>query len=302
MKLISLLFIITATIGMSAPRVFAQEGIINKVIYGDDNRRSLSELDAERDAKLIEFSGSVLAQIPNWRINQSNRNLIEVKTKDLSTGINFCTEEKYAQLPSVSSCSAFLVGPDLILTAGHCVKDKYDCKKQTWVLDFNSAPDFISPQGSVFFNRDQSYQCAELVSWSNNGKLDYSLVRLDRIVASRKPLAIRRSGKVDMMENLAVIGHPLGLPKVFADNIWVRTNDLTYTFKTNADTFSGNSGSPVIGLDSGLVEGMIVRGEDDFELNLDSLCQLSKKCSDKECRGETVLRSSVLPLKLIPKI
>ncbi len=281
---------------------FGHDSIINKVIYGVDNRRAFSELDPESDTLLIDYSQSVLAQIPNWRIDKTTKDFIEVKTKDLSMGLNFCAEEKYAQLPSVSSCSAFLVGEDLILTAGHCIKDKYDCKKQTWVLDYNSAPDFTSPLGSVFFYKDQTYSCKELVSWSDNGKLDYALIRLDRKLNSRKPLPLRRSGKIDLTENLVVIGHPLGLPKVVVDAVWVRSNDLIHTFKTNADTYSGNSGSPVIGLESGLVEGLIIRGEDDFELNLDSLCQRSKRCSDKECRGETALRSTVLPLKLIPKI
>lgn len=277
------------------------EDSFDKVVYGDDNRRAINELDPVQEKETIQKGLAVFAQIPNWRIDFSTKGILEIKTRDLQSGLNFCHEEKFLDRPLVSSCTAFLVAPDLIMTAGHCIKDKYECKKQTWVLDYDDNAGFIAPNGSAFFNQEKSFQCAELVSWSNNGKLDYALIRLDRAVNDRDPLTLRRNGKIDSKESLMIIGHPLGLPKTVSDFIFIRENNLTYTFKTNADTFSGNSGSPVFGMESQLVEGMLIRGEDDFEMNLDSLCQRPKKCHDSECRGEVVLRSSVFPLKNIPK-
>jgi len=292
--------IILTIVALTSMQAFSFEEISNKVIYGDDNRRLMTELDAELDKEVIEQSSSVLAQIPNWRIDFSDKTKISIQTKNLQKGINYCADERFSELPSVSSCTAFLVSPDLIITAGHCVKDKYDCKKQTWVLDYNSGGEFISPMGAVNFERESTYQCAELVSWSNNSKLDYSLIRLDRKVIGRKPLKLRRSGKVNSDETLTVIGHPLGLPKIIGDFVTVRENNLDFTFKTNADTFSGNSGSPLIGSNSKLVEGVLIKGDDDFELDIDLQCQRTKRCREKECKGETFIRSTVLPLKYIP--
>lgn len=286
---------------LSSSVIFGANASQEKMIYGVDNRKTLSELDPDTDAKTLELSQSVLAQIPNWRIEKT-KEYLSVQTRDLQSGLKVCSDEKFLDLPLVSACTAFLVGPDLIVTAGHCIKDKYDCKKQTWVLDYDSKGDFVSPNGTITFPVENSYSCVDLISWSENSKLDFALVKLDRVVDNRSPLKIRREGKVNSNESLMVIGHPLGLPKMIADNIFIRDNSPIYAFKTNADTFSGNSGSPVFGLISGLVEGILVRGDDDFSMDINQSCQRIQKCQDKECRGESVQRSTFLPFKYIPKI
>lgn len=274
---------------------------MDKMIYGDDNRRLMSELDTNSDLQAINSSRSILAQIPNWRA-KITKETVSVETRDLKFGLNICDGEKFLDQPLVSSCTAFLVGPDLIVTAGHCIKDKYDCKKQTWVLDYDSAGDFTGPTGVITFPKDKAYSCTELISWSENSNLDYALVRLDRKITDREPLKVRRDGKTSTNESLMVLGHPLGMPKMLTDNIMIRDNSMTYFFKTNADTFSGNSGSPVIGMNSGLVEGLLVRGDDDFVMDLDLGCQKMARCGNKDCRGESVQRSTYLPFKNIPKI
>lgn len=274
----------------------------DKVIYGEDNRGLVSDLSGDEYGSAIDISRSIFAQIPNWRISSNTKESITVQTKDLQSGLNFCEGERFLNLPLVSACTAFLVGPDLIATAGHCVKDKFDCKKQTWVLDYDNEMEFIGPNGSAVFPKDKTYACAELVGWSENAKLDYAIIRLDRKIEGRTPLKLRREGKTASNESLMVIGHPLGMPKMMASNILIRDNSQTYFFRTNADTFSGNSGSPVLGINSGLVEGILVRGDDDFQMDINLGCQRPAKCGDKECRGESVQRSTFLPFKYIPKI
>lgn len=278
------------------------QAMIPKMIYGHDNRKMMTELDSDTDASAIKYSESILAQIPNWRIDSSNKDSISIDTRDLKSGLNFCAGEKFLDLPLVSACTAFLVGPNLIATAGHCVEDKFDCKKQTWVIDYDSSADFTGPHGAISFSKDKTYSCAELISQSETEKLDFALIRLDRNVEGRTPLKLRRDGKTQSNESLIVLGHPLGMPKMLTDEIFVRDNSQKYSFKTNADTFSGNSGSPVIGLMSGLVEGLLVRGDTDFEMDIELGCNKPTICGDKECRGESVQRSTFLPFKYIPKI
>ncbi|MBC7712905.1 MAG: trypsin-like peptidase domain-containing protein [Rhizobacter sp.] len=286
--------------------ILAQPGNLHafedKVIYGEDNRTLISELKSEDDSFAITASKSILAQIPNWRISDDNKKTFSVKTKDLESGLNFCAGERFLDQPLVAACTAFLVAPDVIVTAGHCVKDKYDCKKNTWVLDYDDKMGFTSPDGSAVFQKEKTYACTELLSWSQNAKLDYAVIRLDRKITDRAPLKVRRDGKTSSNESLIVLGHPLGMPKMLASNVLIRDNSLDFIFKTNADTFSGNSGSPVIGIDSKMVEGILVRGDDDFETDLDLDCQRPAKFGDKEGRGESVQRSTYLPFKYIPKI
>jgi hypothetical protein len=151
------------------------------------------------------------------------------------------------------------------------------------------------------FTKEKTYQCKELLNWSNNSKLDFALIRLDRAVTDRPYLKIRRSGKVSDLESLSLIGHPLGLPKIVNDNISILDNKDAYTFKVNADAFSGNSGSPVIGYRSGLVEGILISGGQDFEADYDNYCQRSVRCVGSDCGGEKVQRSINLPTKHLPR-
>lgn len=274
--------------------------IIDKGIYGPDNRTLV--IDHE-EASLMKkkLAKSVFAQIPKWRITEENDEMISIASKSLASGLNFCPEEKFSELPIVSSCTAFLVGPDLLLTAGHCLKDNA-CQNNYWVLDYDDASGFIGPKGNVTFNKEHVYSCSRILSAQDNPKLDYGLIKLSRVVQGRTPFDIRRSGKVRSSNSLTVIGHPLGLPKIIADNANVLKNSLSNTFTADTDTFSGNSGSPIINSKTFMVEGILIRGDEDFKMDLDLGCNRSFICLKDDCTGETVQRTAVLPLDLIPKI
>lgn len=275
---------------------------VNKSIYGNDNRRLIRNLNSNDplDQKYLQYSPLIIAQIPTWRITEQTKNTIAIETKTLRSGLKFCANENFLDEPIVSSCTAFLVAPNLIMTAGHCVKDKFDCKKNTWVIDYHNNDDNLYIDNKITFAKEKTFQCAELISQAENQKVDYALIRLDRSIDDRSPLKIRKNGKTDSKEPLILFGHPLGMPLMVSDQIFIRDNSQEYVFKTNADSFSGNSGSPLIGLNSGLVEGILIRGDDDFTLDSKENCNLTVKCHDKDCRGETVLRSNYLPNKYIP--
>lgn len=275
---------------------------VNKSIYGNDNRRLIRNLDPQnsKDQVFLKYSPSILAQIPTWRISDQGKTTISVETKTLQTGLKFCREENFLDEPIVSSCTAFLVAPNLIMTAGHCIKDKFDCKKNTWVLDYHNSEDNLYIDNKITFSKEKTYQCAELISQAENSKVDYALIRIDRAIEDRPILKVRKSGKTDSKELLMLFGHPLGMPLMVADQIFIRDNSQEYVFKTNADSFSGNSGSPLIGVKSELVEGILIRGDDDYTMDAKDNCNKVVKCLDKDCRGETVLRSSFLPNKYLP--
>ncbi len=292
-------FILLFSSSFFALNINAEE---NKSIYGADNRRLVRTLEPnnQKDEILKKYSLSILAQIPSYRINVNKQNdQMTIETKSLKEGLKFCPEESFSDEPIVSSCTAFLVAPNLILTAGHCVKDKFDCKKQTWVIDYENAFDSTFQNGEISFPKEKTFQCAELISKIENTKVDYALIKIDRPISDRPILKIRSSGKTESDEKLIIFGHPLGMPLIVADQIFIRDNSMDYIFKTNADAFSGNSGSPLIGEKSGLVEGILIRGDEDFYLDKKFNCHRSYQCHDKECRGETILRSSYLPNKLI---
>ena len=67
-------------------------------------------------------------------------------------------------------------------------------------------------------------------------------------------------------------------------------------FVANLDTYGGNSGSPVFNAASYKVEGILVRGENDFVTN--GTCYVSLVCPTTGCRGEDVTRATVWAAKL----
>jgi hypothetical protein len=95
-----------------------------------------------------------------------------------------------------------------------------------------------------------------------------------------------------------VIGHPVGLPAKYAPNATVRDNAPAAFFVANLDTYGGNSGSPVFNSDTHEVEGILVRGERDFQTTPQG-CTISFLCPNTGCRGEDCTRTTVFA-NLVP--
>jgi len=183
------------------------------------------------------------------------------QAQTLGDRINACQNERFREQPTLMSCTGFLVGKDLLVTAGHCMTSNFDCSGHKWVFEFTNGIDKI-PTSSVYGCKEVVSQ--EQVSLPFFGTTDYAIIRLDREVTDRKPLKFRTKGKIKSKSPVLVIGHPMGLPLKIADNATVKG---TYgkTFKADLDTYGGNSGSPVFNANTGLVEGVLVQGAADMD-------------------------------------
>lgn len=258
-----------------------------KVIYGEDDRVEVHESNIHG---IRELSRSVALKVPNRRINFEYDGLMANITKGQMGPTKYmCLDEKfyYQQVPG--NCTGFLVGEDLLLTAGHCARSNYDCGNNSWVFDYRI--DYSDSNNSAYVLGENVYKCSEVLATEfevDAYYMDFSLIRLERVVDNRSSLKLRESGKVDKKDELFVIGHPLGLPQKVADNGFIIDDSSELTFVTNLDSMMGNSGSPVINKSSGLVEGILVRGEEDFVWDED--CQRSRVCKTGECSGESVIR------------
>lgn len=258
---------------------------VEKVIYGDDDRLDVFEAT---NSLHLELARSTAAMISVSKLTDNGEGVTTVSGSSLqSRGI--CKAAKFADQVTSANCSGFLVGKDLLVTAGHCIRSKRDCQNNAWVFDFkveNADDDARTvPTKSV-------YKCAEILEQSldRSTQDDYALLRLERVVDDRQPLTVRREGKVATGTNLVVIGHPTGLPTKIAAGAYVRDNDNNYFFQSNLDTFGGNSGSAVFDSESGLVEGILVRGETDYVYDSTRGCRVPKVCTNEGCRGEDVTR------------
>ncbi|MDE2292826.1 MAG: trypsin-like peptidase domain-containing protein [Elusimicrobia bacterium] len=255
------------------------------VIYGNDDRQDLWQVT---DPNLKRLAASTLGLFEGASVSMSP----DGKTAKLSLGsyaqqYDLCPDERFHDQMTGAFCSASLVAPDVVMSAGHCVTSEDNCKTIKFVFGFDvdkqggASPDAV-PASDV-------YSCAHLIGrQQDNQGADWSLVKLDRPVTDRAVLRINRDGPPAKGTGLVLIGHPAGLPTKVAAGAVVRDPSPNGYFVANTDSYGGNSGSPVFNAATGLIEGVLVRGEQDYEYDSARQCYKSKVCASDGCRGEDV--------------
>jgi V8-like Glu-specific endopeptidase len=275
-------------------------GITHAVVYGLDNRKDVIDVDSQMKRVLAK---SVAAMMPRevLKRNRLDSRYVDIKAESLRSSMNLCRNSKFGLQPTAGLCTGFLIAPDVLVTAGHCIETKNDCESMYWVFDY-SADKTGSFQTRYTVAKSSIYKCAKIIKTrlTEHDNNDFAVIKLNRKVTDRDPLKVRRRGSIMYKNDVFVIGHPTGLPMKVADGAWVLQNfgGRGKYFSTNLDTFGGNSGSPVFNSHTYEVEGILVRGDTDyvdstwngkactrpFDLRLD--CPKNK---DK-CMGEHVTR------------
>lgn len=273
--------ILAASLLVGANAIASQQ----KVIYGDDNRRDVYEVT---NPLFLEMARSTAALINKGNLRNDGQGMTRINGRLLGQARNLCADEPYRDQPAAANCSGFLVAPNILVTAGHCIRSESQCKGYGYVFDFKT-----ERQGQTEWTTETNnvYNCKTLVKTvlDNFGsKMDYAVVELDRPVTGVTPMKFRKTGKVTTGQELVVIGHPSGLPTKIADGAFVRNNSNNTYFSANLDTYGGNSGSAVFNVTTGEIEGILVRGENDYTRN--GSCTASNLCPMDGCRGEDVTR------------
>ncbi len=263
--------------------VFSQ----SRVIYGKDGRVDTYE---SQDPLFAKLSESTVALFRKKNLIKIDGESYKMKGVTYQKRKRLCDSERFKDQPAYGFCSGFLVGPDIVITAGHCISS---CDSIAFVFDFKmkNAKEFeeIIPKSNV-------YTCEKILSIAEVGSRDHALIKLDRTVTNRVPLRLRKEGEVQKGDRLIVIGHPGGIPTKLADGAAVRnSNPGKDYFTANLDTYGGNSGSAVFNLDNALIEGILVRGAPDYVKVPGKSCFVSNVCEDDGCDGEEVTKISVVP-------
>lgn len=231
----------------------------DKIFYGADQRQDYYEIT---DEQVLEWGDSTCALVSIADLSQGANGKIVLETTPYEVGgFEACDDEPFATQPTAAFCTGFVVGQDLIATAGHCITDEIDLSQTAFVFGFRMED---ANNAVTEFDADQVYLGVELVGRALGGALDHCVLRVDRPITApgATVLPIRREGDIAVGDPVGTIGFSTGLPEKFSfgDDTVVKENPNGFYFSANLDAAGGNSGSPVFNTDNNLVEGILVRG------------------------------------------
>ena len=293
------------------------------IINDQDDRIEAHEAQSELLKKL---SDSTAALFMKNETRLSGGKLHLKTAPSFAENWGMCEESRFRNQPTHSFCSGTLVGPDLVITAAHCVSESGSfesgwCKKNVrfafgYKVDKNGkAPKFLP--GS------ETYECSKIIALENDLRsdtdyFDIALVKLDRKVVGHTPIGINRSTEVILKGTpLTLIGYPAGLPQKIdpAGKIKDPLHNPS-SFSVGFDSLGGNSGSPVFNSDTGLLEGVLgakitidysrnpprkFSGDMDFITHETKECNIENQKDSPKTYGDSVTRVSKI-LKHIPEI
>jgi len=287
---------------VSAPQA-VEMGAGTKSIYGSDDRKDYFQMPADMQA----LANSVVSMWKSASVT-TGASGVNLQTMNFGDRLNLCPDEKFREQPIGAFCSGSLVGEDLVLTAGHCVKSEAQCLDTKFVFGYGVMRDGAAAVTTV--PAANVYGCSKVVKRFLAGEpgsdfpagqrlgADYALVQLDRKVTGRKPLAVNKGAALKKGDGIFVIGHPVGLPVKLAGSAKVRDFSKSGYFVADLDTFGGNSGSAVFNTKTKKIEGILVRGDEDF-LDSPAGCTTMATYEQTGGRGEDVTKISEVA-KLIP--
>jgi hypothetical protein len=265
-----------------------------RVIYETDDRVDVFLLP---DGPNKDDADSVVALFRDIDVTDNGDGTSTLLVENFGEARNLCPGERFREQPIGAFCSGFLVAPDIIATAGHCV-NAGNVDDTRFVFGYRMR-DAVTAETVI--SNQEIYKGVKVIDRILIGTgSDWALVQIDRPVTNHRIVRIRRTGKISDTQAIHVIGHPTGLPTKFAGGAAVRDNQPEAFFVANLDTYGGNSGSPVFNSDTHEVEGILVRGETDFVRQ--GNCNVSMVCPQPgDCRGEDCTRTTEF-VHLVPEL
>jgi len=256
---------------------------VEKGLYnGTDQRYNMFEIDSCVDASLAarirQQAKSVACLVDKRNLSPLGQgHTISTRVRTLST--------KFAQAAPLEEGTAFenelvlgegtafLIGKQTALTAGHCVCSDTGVLnpvkvQQLWLV-FGFEMKKLNKVRKKF-QEDDVYRIENVIAYRYTKSTattndDWAILRLTREVQGRAPLDITICDHIPKQKRVYMLGHPSGLPLKLATNAEVEeSSDGKNYFQASLDAFGGNSGSPIFLEDSRIVAGMLFKGSTDF--------------------------------------
>lgn len=252
-----------------------------RMIYGPDDRREIHEITAR---PALDTAAATVALLQRSSLHRRKDGLIAVSGSTYGEDQGLCSDERFYSQPAAAFCSGAVVGPDLVLTAGHCLED-VKCEDIRIAFGYANLSEDHEPR---LLLQEDIAECREII----RGKSDFALIRTHKRLTNL-PLTISY-GEPKPRDPVVLAGHPSGLPlKIVEGSTLTRVKGKHLS--AQVDAFGGNSGSPITHADSGELLGILVEGEEDFVDDKAAGCKRARKChTGASCGSEKVLRISAI--------
>ncbi|NQZ01968.1 MAG: trypsin-like peptidase domain-containing protein, partial [Bdellovibrionales bacterium] len=180
------------------------------VIYGEDDRLDLYEVE---DTSVRFMAMSTAAMVRERLLTKdSETGNYNLETQIFGERYRLCEDEPFREQRTGAVCSGFLLAPDILITAGHCIRTQGSCNTAKFVFGYGliDSPD---EQPHEQIPASNIYSCKTLIhSEVHVNSADFAVIQLDRKVKDRMPLSANFSQPIQLEEDLMLFGHPVGLP------------------------------------------------------------------------------------------
>ncbi len=213
-------------------------------------------------------------------------------TKTLQGRWQVCSNERFAGQTLLGFCSGTLVGPDLVLTAGHCVREiskdraPFDLPSVRFVFGYRVETQGLDSTAPIPV--DNVFTAKEVAGGDyTETRQDWALVQLDRSVPASvaEPVSDWSPAAPKANQSIFMIGYPDGLPVKYAPGAKIYDAAPQEYFVANLNSFHANSGSGVYDTFSLQLVGVLVRGETDYIWDQAANCARANVCP-KICTGQ----------------
>lgn len=252
-------------------------------IYGDDTRSYSCDCDitySEQMSPVNSLCNRIAGIISSKFLIKKGKNYkwnVPSLKESLKDRYGATYNGKFAEDPTPCQATAFLVGKDLVLTAGHCINES-NFKKLKLVFGLQMA----QPTTAKKFNKQKLlatrvYEIIEVISLNTFREpgaervqdVDWSLCKINRSVEDVDPLEIGEDEDLAISKKICTIGHPDGLLLQISSGAISAISDQI--FFSPITGFKGTSGSPAIDLLTGKILGIAIRGFLDYNVEQNTL-------------------------------
>ncbi|HEY0711997.1 MAG TPA: serine protease, partial [Polyangia bacterium] len=234
------------------------------IVYGPDDRQEYFEIPSQ--SIRLRVAESMVALVPSALLVPGDNTLSRAKPWQEVDGL--CSDERFADQPSLAFCSGLLVERDLVLAAGHCARLLAPAQiAVVFGYYYRAAGELAIGPGDII---NVSRIVSESTAHPNGGQReDYAWFQLSS--PAREPRSPVSLGSAHVTgregESIIFVGASGGVPLKIDSGARVRNSrsDTGDYFTADTDTFRGASGGAAFNQELVPI-GILARGGEDFVL------------------------------------